>query len=435
MSVPTHNLYDFIHQVLERRFLLYYFYPYGEKKLENLVSYHDNYVRNKTLSDRLDRNFLMEDKENACHKIFPKNLVDSDLYKYFNIKIICNDQEPCNFDFYQDQNLNMDFIQNILSNTLPSITDQLENFQWRFPSNRQRYLIILHSELNSKNIDLYNQSGKFVCAYWWSHAVLALDWYRFAEYDKFLNPACNLRKMFLLYARSDEGSRKYRATLKNLIKAQEITQCQIGSFNADYISSSDSSAEYSWEDINQSAIQVVAETVFDDRIHLTEKTLRPIACGQPFILVAGPGSLKYLKSYGYKTFSPWINEDYDNEVGSTKRLQMIVAEMKRIEHLADLDKNNLIKQCLKISKYNKKLFFSNAFFNQVKNELITNIEKAEQIANNEFDWKFMWNYRQERKKQCRNSYKANPKNYYEMKFIRHLKRGGTIEDYEPPFEK
>ena len=113
---------------------------------------------------------------------------------------------------------------------------------------------------------------------------------------------------------------------------------------------------------------------------------------------------------------------------------MIVQEMKRIENLSELDKSNLIKQCLNISKFNKKLFFSNAFFNQVKNELITNIEKAEQIANNEFDWKFMWNYRQERKKECRATYKANPKNYYEIKFIRHLKQGGTLEDYEPPFE-
>jgi hypothetical protein len=48
----------------------------------------------------------------------------------------------------------------------------------------------------------------------------------------------------------------------------------------------------------------VAETVFDTRIHLTEKTLRPIACGHPFILAAGPGSLKYLQTYGFRTFSP-----------------------------------------------------------------------------------------------------------------------------------
>jgi hypothetical protein len=44
---------------------------------------------------------------------------------------------------------------------------------------------------------------------------------------------------------------------------------------------------------------------------LTEKALRPIACGQPFILAATPGSLQYLRSYGFKTFSGYIDETYD----------------------------------------------------------------------------------------------------------------------------
>jgi hypothetical protein len=416
MTVPTHNLYDFVHQALENKFLLYYFYPYGSKNLERLISY---------------KNYTIDEKS-FCYRVFPKKLIDNDLYSYFNPEIICNDQEPLDFEFYQNRSMHSNYIEKIEKTTLPGIAARLENFQWKFPSSRKKYLIILHSELNSKQVDLYNQSEKFVCAYWWSHAVLALDWYRFAEHDKFLNPASELKKIFLLYSRAHTGSREYRTTLLNFIQDANITQCQIGSFDKDYNSTSNSSAEYSFKDINQSAIQIVAETVFDERKHLTEKTLRPIACGQPFILAAGPGSLKYLQSYGFKTFGPWINEDYDSELDSTKRLQMIVQEMKRIENLPDSDKNILIKQCLKISQYNKKMFFSNAFFDKVKKELITNVGKAEQTANNEFDWKFMWSYRQERKRECRNSYKANPRNYYEMKFIRHLKQGGTIEDYEPP---
>ena len=370
MTVPTHNLYDFVHQVLERRLLLYYFYPYGQKKLENLISYQ--FSKSNSESDLVKLNiFNISDQKNHCLKIFPKNLIDNQLYCNFNTQLICNDQEPLDFEFYQNQYLHKNFIDkqcNQLALSQCEISN-LENFRWIFPGIRQKYWIILHSELNSKQVELYNNSGKFVCAYWWSHAILALDWYRFAKHDKFLNPASNLKKMFLLYCRDTAGSRKYRATLLDLINKADITQCQVGSFDQNYIATGNSSAEYIWKDINQSAIQVVAETVFDERIHLTEKTLRPIACGQPFILVAGPGSLQYLKSYGYKTFSPWINEDYDNEIDSAKRLQMIVTEMKRIENLSELDKNNLIKQCLKISKYNKKLFFSDAFFNQVKKEL------------------------------------------------------------------
>ena len=42
MSIPTNNLYDFVHQVLESKFLLRYFYPWGEKQLENLIEHTDN---------------------------------------------------------------------------------------------------------------------------------------------------------------------------------------------------------------------------------------------------------------------------------------------------------------------------------------------------------------------------------------------------------
>ena len=432
MTVPTHNLYDFVHQALENKFALYYFYPYGSKNLENIVSYHLSFYKWETDLIDIDNNFYVSDEKNLCHKIFPKKIINYDLWLSYTTKIICNDQEPLDFEFYQNQHMNADFIEK-RRKTIPSVIANLENFQWIFPSNRQKYLIVLHSELNSKQVDLYNNSGKFVCAYWWSHAMMALDWYRFAEHDRFLNPASNLKKIFLLYVRDATGSRNYRTTLLDLIKQANIRECQIGSFDKCKTITSNSSAEYNWEDINQSAIHVVAETVFDERIHLTEKTLRPIACGHPFILVAGPGSLKYLKSYGFKTFSPWINEDYDNEVEPAKRMQMIVKEMKRIESLTDSDQKTLIKHCLDISKYNKKLFFSNSFFNQVKNELIDNINKSEKVTKNMFDWKFMWKFRQGRKKQSEVNYKKNSTIYYEMKFIRHLKRGGTIEDYEPPF--
>ena len=346
---------------------------------------------------------------------------------------MCNDQEPLDFEFYQNQHMNADFIEQ-RRKTMPSVIANLENFQWVFPSNRKKYLIVLHSELNSKQVDLYNNSGKFVCAYWWSHAMMALDWYRFAEHDRFLNPASNLKKLFLLYSRAHTGSREYRTTLQNFIQDANITQCQIGSFDKECTATSNSSAEYSWKDINQSAIQIVAETIFDERIHLTEKTLRPLACGQPFILVAGPNSLQYLKSYGFKTFSPWIDESYDNELDPDKRLNMVVREMKRIENLSDMEQKTLIENCLAISGENKKIFFSDAFFSQVESELINNIKNAQNQTNNELDWQFMWKFRQGKKKQNLQRYKSTLKNYYEMKFIRHLKRGGTIDDYEPPFE-
>jgi hypothetical protein len=138
-----------------------------------------------------------------------------------------------------------------------------------------------------------------------------------------------------------------------------------------------SSADYSAQDIINSDISVVLETVAaDTKIHLTEKTLRPIACGHPFMLVAGPRALEYLRSYGFKTFSDYIDESYDCEPNIIKRMSMIAKEMARIQALPLIEKNQMLEKLQNIADYNKHHFFSNSFSTQVKTELIDNLNQA-----------------------------------------------------------
>ena len=73
---------------------------------------------------------------------------------------------------------------------------------------------------------------------------------------------------------------------------------------------------------------------------LSEKIFKPMAMKHPFILASVPKSLEILKSMGYKTFSPFINEDYDNELDDGKRMLMIVSE---IERLCNFDMQELEK--------------------------------------------------------------------------------------------
>jgi hypothetical protein len=137
------------------------------------------------------------------------------------------------------------------------------------------------------------------------------------------------------------------------------------------------SADYCADDFVSTAISVVLETVADNtKIHLTEKTLRPIACGHPFMLLAGPGSLEYLRSYGFKTFSPWIDERYDQETDIVKRINMIVDEMQRISKLDPEQLLELLKNLKEITQHNKDYFFSKMFFNFVQNELAENLNTA-----------------------------------------------------------
>ena len=115
------------------------------------------------------------------------------------------------------------------------------------------------------------------------------------------------------------------------------------------------------------------ETVYDGRIHLTEKTLRPIACGHPFMILNGAGTLKYLRSYGFETFSPFIDESYDTESDCDKRMIMVLSEMDRINKLPQADQDHIWNKCAALARHNKELFFSDEFFDTITQELRDNV--------------------------------------------------------------
>jgi hypothetical protein len=67
-------------------------------------------------------------------------------------------------------------------------------------------------------------------------------------------------------------------------------------------------------------VNIVNETLYEQHtIFITEKTVKPITCGQPFIIMGNWNSLKKLKELGFKTFDKWWDESYDDEKDLTKK--------------------------------------------------------------------------------------------------------------------
>ena len=91
---------------------------------------------------------------------------------------------------------------------------------------------------------------------------------------------------------------------------------------------------------NTSFLHVVNETVWQDKIHFTEKIFKPIVMHQPFVVVQAPGSLKYLQSYGFKTFGDWWDESYDDIDDPTQRLHAIAKIINDIggKDISELEK-------------------------------------------------------------------------------------------------
>lgn len=117
---------------------------------------------------------------------------------------------------------------------------------------------------------------------------------------------------------------------------------------------------------------IVTETVFYyDKLHLTEKIFKPIVSKQPFMLLAAPGNLAYLKSYGFKTFDSVIDENYDTIQDPDARVDAVVAQMKWYSELSDNDKLDVMKKLEPIIEHNFHHFYGE-FKNIIIDELLTN---------------------------------------------------------------
>jgi hypothetical protein len=87
---------------------------------------------------------------------------------------------------------------------------------------------------------------------------------------------------------------------------------------------------------------------------VSEKTYKAILAGKPFIALSTPRFLDAVRSLGYKTFSEWINESYDLETDPKNRVDMIVAEIARINALPESEYDELITNCNIIAEHNRK---------------------------------------------------------------------------------
>jgi len=388
MYIPLNQLYNFLDGHVDNNTLIYRFLPHGSKNIEDLT-------------------LLKINTQN-----WQENLQ--------SVIMIMHDQEPLNFDFYDPSYLSSK-LQNWFSMHRPGSVKFLDCSEWvtelchsnlALITNAKTLYdknLICHSELRSSEVVKYQSIG-LEPVYWWSHALIARNWYRYAKYDTRLNHHKTAFELdFNIYNRAWTGTREYRLKFVDLLINQDLCKHSNVKFNAvdsslhytdhkfkninfqfsnaldqlpENTADSSFSAEYSTDDYNQCWFDVVLETLFDDqRLHLTEKILRPIACGKPFILAGTQGSLKYLHSYGFKTFDGIINEDYDSEPDPIKRLSMIVDEMRIISNMHPSEKQQLHIKMQCILDHNRTRFFSDDFAKHIIIEFYNNYRSARNKCN------------------------------------------------------
>ena len=287
-----------------------------------------------------------------------------------NNALVLHDQEP----FAVPNSLHIyrhSFLENKKDLLFLNMTDQELFLQtWRSCS----WPIFCHSEKNSPDIAWIEKIGCVPCYYFW-HALIARDWFRHWKHRGDMQNNATWKQRFLLYIRDCSGTRTYRSQVKSMlsdIKDQIDTDWDnTRNITADF------SAKISVEDAQNTALHLVAETVFNDnKIHLTEKIFKPMVMKQPFIVFAGPGTLQYLKNYGFRTFDCVWDERYDLEQDHSIRLEKITNIIKDLSRKSDKEFKDLIDKCWEIVDHNHRHFFSDVFEDMLLDELHTNMQVA-----------------------------------------------------------
>ena len=125
-------------------------------------------------------------------------------------------------------------------------------------------------------------------------------------------------------------------------ETQVMTSCWLGNYT----------------EAQDSLVYVPTETVyFGRRLHITEKTFKAIALEMPFVLVAPAGSLEYMRSYGFKTFSDVFDESYDEETNDVLRIEKVTRLLKDLDSLSVRERQDIHRACLSAVEHNYEHFY------------------------------------------------------------------------------
>jgi hypothetical protein len=102
---------------------------------------------------------------------------------------------------------------------------------------------------------------------------------------------------------------------------------------------------------------ITESSYFDDEhsVFISEKTFKPIACMQPFIIVGSKHTLKYLRQVGYRTFDGFIDESYD-DCNDEDRFAAIIKSLEKIKQIED--KISWLTSMKEILEHNHRVFLS-----------------------------------------------------------------------------
>ena len=160
---------------------------------------------------------------------------------------------------------------------------------------------------------------------------------------------------FMFYCLHEDFPNKYKNIIDTFNNNKELFPISLGITGKRDIDNADRLHSLTPEDFdhfNETYFAIITESKFFhddynnpntfsqlslDAFFFTEKLYKFIAGKKPFILAGFTGSLKNLRSFGYKTFHPYIDETYDTIDNDEERVEAICNEIERLCKLSDTE--------------------------------------------------------------------------------------------------
>jgi len=250
---------------------------------------------------------------------------------------------------------------------------------------------LVTSEINSREVKWVQDTYKIEnTAHYFFHGWAALDWYRGYDHSFLSIPWADRKFDAHIFCPNNivGGQRTHRLKLFSALEQHDLIANNLISFPAvcpyekisvqellcqhglqgtnidlplvidkDKNHADDSHKIDFWQQAQKSFCHVVTETAYDDsRTHITEKTFKPIVLQQPFMIVGTPGSLSYLKNYGFKTFDLLWDEGYD-QASDNDRINLIVKNLIQINSWNNSELKDAQHQINSIVEHNFRWFY------------------------------------------------------------------------------
>ena len=313
-------------------------------------------------------------------------------------------------------------------------------FKW-ITENTKAPWILVNTEKHSHDKNQILEKFSFAEINYFFHIFAAADWFRGHKYLPGLLPPTKrkLKKTYISFNRITSNKRVYRSLLVNELYKNNL-------LDAGYISYSklcpDTNESFStsiragvpgytinstlkeeaisniyqlpelridfpeqtipnqsmllspMKELMESFIFLVTETCyFESKTHLTEKIFKPIVLRMPFILVGCAHNLKYLRSYGFKTFGDFWDESYDTIEDPILRLQAITKILKDMSKLSTDEQQDMLANMQPILEHNYNLFNNPDFvrkeWNYLTEQLSLICEKYKYVPPYTYDARLM----------------------------------------------